>query len=87
MHAAKLLKPAASRPNPKKTNSPKEKGGGNRPPKGQNDTLKTYNRYGSLEEDAGMEVEVSLYLPSSILVRKYLFPEVMADTIQWNVRG
>ncbi|WP_419617618.1 hypothetical protein, partial [Thiolapillus sp.] len=59
VHAAELLKPAVSRPNSKKTNNPKEKGGGNRPPKGQNDPLKTYNRYGSLEEDAGMEVEAS----------------------------
>ena len=67
VHAAELLKPAASRPNSKKTNSPKEKGGGNRPPKGQNDPLKTYNRYGSLEEDAGMEVEASqASLPSSL---------------------
>ena len=67
VHAAELLKPAASRPNPKKTNSPKEKGGGNRPPKGQNDPLKIYNKYGSLEENAGMEVEASqMCLPSSL---------------------
>ena len=64
VHAAELLKPAASRPNSKKANSPKEKGGGNRPPKGQNDPLKIYNKYGSLEEDAGMEVEASQ--PSSL---------------------
>ena len=67
VHAAELLKPAVSRPNSKKTNNPKEKGGGNRPPKNQNDPLKTYNRYGSLEEDAGMEVEASqTSLPSSL---------------------
>ena len=44
VHAAELLKPAASRPNSKKTNSSKEKGGGNRQPTGQDDPLKTYNR-------------------------------------------
>ena len=67
VHAAELLKPAVSRPNSKKTNNPKEKGGGNRPPKGQNDLLKIYNKYGSLEEDAGMEVEASqTSLPSSL---------------------
>ena len=68
VHAAELLKPAASRPNTKKNaNSPKKKGGGNRSPKGQNDPLKIYNRYGSLEEDAGMEVEASqTSLPSSL---------------------
>ena len=67
VHAAELLKPAASRPNSKNTNNPKKKGGGNMPPKGQNDPLKTFNRYGSLEEDAGMEVEASqTSLPSSL---------------------
>ena len=67
VHAAEFLKPAASHPNSKTTNSPKKKGGGNRPPKGQNDPLKTYNRYGSLEDDAGMEVEASqTSLPSSL---------------------
>ena len=66
VHAAELLKPAASRPNSKNTNSPKKKGSGNRSPKGQNDPLKTYNRYGSLENDAGMEMEASqASLPSS----------------------
>ena len=59
VHAADLLKPAASRPDSKNTISSKKSGGGNRPPKGQNDPLKTYNRYGSLEDDAGMEVEAS----------------------------
>ncbi len=67
VHAAELLRPAASRPNSTKNNNPKEKAGGNRPPKGQNDPLKIYNRYGSLEEDAGMEVEASqTSLPSSL---------------------
>ena len=59
VHAAEFLKPAASHPNSKTTNSPKKKGGGNRPSKGQQDPVKTFNRYGSLEEDAGMEVEAS----------------------------
>ena len=67
VHAAELSKPAVSRPDSPNTNSPKNKGGGNRPPKGQKDPIKkeekkrktTFNRYGSLEEDAGMEVEVS----------------------------
>ena len=58
-HAAELLKPAASRPNSQNTNSPKKTGGGNRPPKGQSDPLNTFDRYGSLDEDAGMEVEAS----------------------------
>ena len=67
VNAAELLKPAASRPNSQNTNSPKKKGGENRPPKGQNDPLKTSNRYGSLEDDAGMEVEASqMSLPSSL---------------------
>ena len=57
VHAAELLKPAASRPNSQTTNSPKMKGGGNRPPKGQKDPVKTFNRYGSLAEDAGTGVE------------------------------
>ena len=59
VHAAELLKPAASRPNSKTTNSPEKKGGGNRQPKGQKDSVKTFNRFGSWEEDAGMEVEAS----------------------------
>ena len=66
VHAADLLKSAASRHSKKSTN-PKDKGGGNRPPKGQDDPLKTFNRFGSLEEDAGMEVEASqTSLPSSL---------------------
>ena len=67
VHTAELLKPAVSRPNSKTTNSPKNKGGGNRLPKGQKDPIKTFNEYGSLEEDAGMEVEASqTSLPSSL---------------------
>ena len=67
VHAAELFKPAASRPNSKTTNSPNKKGGGNRPPKGQKDPIKTFNRYGSLKEDTGMEVGVSqTSLPSSL---------------------
>ena len=67
VHAAELLKPAVSRPDSKSTNSLKNKGGGNRPLKGQKDPIKTLNRYGSLEEDAGMEVEASqTFLPSSL---------------------
>ena len=67
VHAAELLNPAASRPDSKTTNSPKNKGGGNRPPTGKKDPVKTFNRYGSLEEDAGMEVEASqTSLPSSL---------------------
>uniref|UniRef100_UPI003AF53F94 hypothetical protein n=1 Tax=Thiolapillus sp. TaxID=2017437 RepID=UPI003AF53F94 len=50
VHAAELLKSAASRPNSKKSTNPKERGGGNRPPKGQDDPLKIYNRFESLEE-------------------------------------
>ena len=87
VHAAELLKPAASRPNSKNTNSPKKKGGGNRPPKGQNDPLRTFNRYGSLKEDTGMEVGVSqTSLPSSLSV-KNLFSQVMADIVQWTVQS
>ena len=59
VHAAELLKPAASRPDSKTTNSPKNKGGGNRPPTGKKDPVKTFNKYGSVEEEVGMEVEVS----------------------------
>ena len=59
VHATELLKLAVSRPDYESTNSPKNKGDGNRPPKGQKDPIKTFNRYGSLEEDAGMEVEAS----------------------------
>ena len=71
VHAAELLKPAASHPNSTRNNNPKEKGGGNRPPKGQDDPLKTYNRFGSLEEDGGGGVsDVSAF----ILVRKHIFP-------------
>ena len=67
LHAAELLKPAASRPDSKTTNSPKNKGGGNRPPKGQKDPVKTFKRYGFLEEDAGMGMEASqTSLPSSL---------------------
>ena len=67
VHAAELLKSAVSRLDSKSTNSPKNKGDGNRPPKGQKDPIKTFNRYGSLEEDAGMEVEASqTSLPSSL---------------------
>ena len=67
VQAAELLKPAASRPDSKTTNSPENKGGGNRPPKGQKDPLKTFNRCGSLEEDACMEMEASqTSLPSSL---------------------
>ena len=52
---------------PQITLDPKKKGGGNRPPKGQKDPVNTFNRYGSLEEDAGMEVEASqTSLPSSL---------------------
>ena len=67
VHAAELLKPAASRPNSETTTSPKKKGGGNRPPKGQKDPVKTFDRHGSLEEDVGMEVGASqTSLPSSL---------------------
>ena len=70
--AAELLKPAASRPYSQNTNNPKKKGSGNRPPKGQNDPLKTYNRYGSLEDDAGMEVKASqMSLPPSLSRRTF----------------
>ena len=52
---------------PKTTNSPKNKGGENGQPKGQKDPVKTFNRSGSLKEDAGMEVEASqTSLPSSL---------------------
>ena len=40
VHAAELSKPAVSRPDSPNTNSPKNKGGGSRPPKGQKDPIK-----------------------------------------------
>ena len=68
VQTAELLKLAVSRPDSKTTNSPKNKGGGNRPPTGQKDPIKTFNRYGPFKEDAGMEVEASeTSLPSSLL--------------------
>ena len=73
--AAELLKPAASRPYSQNTNNPKKKGSGNRPPKGQNDPLKTvffFYRYRSLEDDAGMEVKASqMSLPPSLSRRTF----------------
>ena len=67
LNAADFLKPAASHTTSKTNNNPKKKGGGNRLPKGQNDPLKIYNKYGLLKDDTGMEVEVSLMsLPSSL---------------------
>ena len=68
VHATELLKLAVSRPDYESTNSLKNKGGGNRPPKGQKDPIKTVNQFGLLEGDAGMEVEASqTSLPSSLL--------------------
>ena len=67
VQTAELLKLAVSRPDSKTTNSPKNKGGGNRPPKGQKDPVKTFKRYGFLEKDAGMGMEASqTSLPSSV---------------------
>ena len=80
-------KPAASCPTSKTTNTPKKKGGDNRPPKGQNNSLKIYNKYGSLEDDTGMEVEASrTSLPSSLSGSTSSLPQ-NGTVLQWNIRG
>ena len=44
-----------------------KKGGGDRQAKGQGDPVKTFKRFGSFEDDTGMEVEASqTSLPSSL---------------------
>ena len=50
-------KPLAFRPTAEATGTPQKKGGGDRQGKGQGDPVKTFNRFGSLEDDTGMEVE------------------------------
>ena len=55
--AAEFQKPLASRPTAEATGTPQKKGGGDRQGKGQGDPVKTFNRFGSLEDDTGMEVE------------------------------
>ena len=78
---AQLKNPVASRPSAKATRTSKKKVSGGRKPKGQDGPIKTFNRVESLEGDTGMEVEASqMSLPSSFL-------QVMADIVQWNVRG
>ena len=67
VNAAEFSKLAASCPISKTIDTPKKKGGGNRPSKGQNDPIKIFNRYISLEDDTCMEVEAfQLSLPSSL---------------------
>ena len=64
---AEFSKPAASRPTSKTTDTAQKKSVGNRPPKGQNDPNKVFNKYGSLGHDTGMEVEASqTSVPSSL---------------------
>ena len=68
MHAAEFKNPVASRPSAKVTSTSRKKGSGDRKPKGQDDPIKTFNRFGSLEDDTGMEVEASqMSLLSSLL--------------------
>ena len=67
VHAAHFQKPLASHPIVKPTGTSKKKGGGDRQAKGQDDPKKTFHRFGSLEDDTGMEVEASqTSLPSSM---------------------
>ena len=58
---------AASRPSAKATSTFKKKGNGDRKVKGQDDPIKTFNRFGSLEDDTGMEVEATQTSLSSSL--------------------
>ena len=68
VHATELKNPVASRPSAKATSTCKKTGSGDRKPKGQDDLIKTFNRFGSLEDDTSMEVEASqTSLPSSLL--------------------
>ncbi|WP_419641310.1 hypothetical protein, partial [Thiolapillus sp.] len=53
VHTAEFKNPAASRPSAKATNTLKKKGNGDRKAKGQDDPIKTFNRFGSLEDDTG----------------------------------
>ena len=67
VHTAESKNPAASRPSAKATSTLKKKGNGDIKAKGQDDLIKTFNRFGSLEENTGMEVEASqTSLPSSL---------------------
>ena len=67
VHAADFQKQLASHPIVKPTGTSKKKGGGDRQAKGQDDQKKTFHRFGSLEDDTGMEVEASqTSLPSSM---------------------
>ena len=67
VHATELKNPVASRPSAKATSTCKKTGSGDRKPKGQDDLIKTFNRFGSLEDDTSMEVEASqTSLPSSL---------------------
>ena len=67
VYAADFQKPVASRPSAKATSTLRKKESGDRQAKGQDDPTKTFDRFGSLEEDTGMEVEASqTSLPSSL---------------------
>ena len=67
VHAADFQKQLASHPIVKPTGTSKKKGGGDRQAKGQGDQKKTFHRFGSLEDDTGMQMEASqTSLPSSL---------------------
>ena len=67
VHTAEFKTPAASRPSAKATSTFKKKGNGDRKAKGQDDPIKTFNRFASLEDNTGMKVEASqMSLPSSL---------------------
>ena len=66
VHTAELKNPVASRPSAKATSTFKKKGNGDRKAKGQDDPIQTF-RFGSLEDDTGMEVEASQTSLSSSL--------------------
>ena len=59
MSATEFRKLVASCPASNPNSTPKKKGGSDRHAKGYDDLVKTYNRFGSLEDDASMDVEAS----------------------------
>ena len=67
VHTAELKNPVASCPSARVTSTFKKEENGDRKAKGQGDPIQTFNRFGSLEDDAGMAVEESqTSLPSSL---------------------
>ena len=59
MHAAEVQKLVASCPSAKVTSTSRKTGSGDRKAKGQDDPMKTFNRFGLLGDNTGVEVEAS----------------------------